>query len=495
MKYSHYFLICMLQLFQVSCNEEVPTIGNIEIKTTTVRAYSVEATVQGQLIVPKGRSITEYGVAYGHDLNNLIYSASSESLTSEAFVQKIGDLTVSTNYYFAVYAKLKDGRVIYGDTLSRQTDKGIAPTISTTDATNFTLNTFDCGGSITETGQSPVIRQGIVWGTTDTPADTILYTDLSKRQYTITLSGLTTGTTYYYRAFAVNTGGVSLGEIKKLTFGVVNVTTAPITAIRVTSAISGGTVSTDGSFIISRGVCWSNSPDPTVANNKTTNGTGPGSFEASLTGLSFGSTYYVRAYATSVVGTTYGSQMNFTIENGITLNTAPATSITANSATIDADILDDGGLPVSVKGLCYSTSKNPTIADSKVVSESGTSSFSGSITDLSKATTYYVRSYATNANGTFYGNEINFTTKDGVVIITATLSRSGIYGTPTVTVSIPDDGGSPITERGMVVNGQKVRFGSGTGTFSEEFETYKTYTVYGYATNRYGTSYSEWIRF
>lgn len=89
-------------------------------------------------------------------------------------------------------------------------------------------------------------------------------------------------------------------------------TTAAITSIETTTAISGGIISSDGaSNVTSRGICWSTNTNPTTADSKTSDGTGTGTFISNLTGLLPNTTYYVRAYATNSVGTAYGNQVSF----------------------------------------------------------------------------------------------------------------------------------------------------------------------------------------
>jgi hypothetical protein len=91
-----------------------------------------------------------------------------------------------------------------------------------------------------------------------------------------------------------------------------SVTTASISSIAYTSATSGGNVTTTGTaVVVAKGVCWSTSPNPTTINSITSNGAGTGSFVSNMTGLSPKTTYYVRAYATSSVSTSYGSQITF----------------------------------------------------------------------------------------------------------------------------------------------------------------------------------------
>ena len=90
-------------------------------------------------------------------------------------------------------------------------------------------------------------------------------------------------------------------------------TTTEVSAITQTSATSGGNITSDaGSSVTVRGVCWSTKASPTIADSKTTDGAGIGSFTSSITGLTAGTTYFVRAYATTSAGTGYGDPSQIT---------------------------------------------------------------------------------------------------------------------------------------------------------------------------------------
>jgi len=89
------------------------------------------------------------------------------------------------------------------------------------------------------------------------------------------------------------------------------------TKVTQTTATSGGIISDDGgATVTARGVCWSTSQTPTIADNITSDGTGAGSFTSAISGLTANTTYYVRAYATNSAGTGYGSAMSFTTLEG-----------------------------------------------------------------------------------------------------------------------------------------------------------------------------------
>jgi len=95
------------------------------------------------------------------------------------------------------------------------------------------------------------------------------------------------------------------------------VTTTAITSITTTSAVSGGTVICEGSLpVTARGVCWSTSVNPTIADSHTTDGSGSGSFTSNLTGLLPSYTYHVRAYVTTASGTAYGNDLSFSTSCG-----------------------------------------------------------------------------------------------------------------------------------------------------------------------------------
>jgi uncharacterized protein (TIGR02145 family) len=92
------------------------------------------------------------------------------------------------------------------------------------------------------------------------------------------------------------------------------VTTAAATSISQTTVISGGTIwNNGGAAITASGVCWSTSIDPTITlTTKTADTPAAGVFQSSISGLTPGTMYYVRAYATNSAGTAYGNQFSFT---------------------------------------------------------------------------------------------------------------------------------------------------------------------------------------
>lgn len=201
--------------------------------------------------------------------------------------------------------------------------------------------------------------------------------------------------------------------------GVPIVTTSAVTAIGVNSAQTGGFVAADGgATVISRGVCWGTSPEPTLDNDFTVNGLGIGAFTTSITSLQMGTTYYVRAYATNSVGTAYGDEQVFTTIALPSVITSGVSSIETTTAAGGGNVTNDGGAAVTARGVCWGTSPLPTLADAFITSGSGIGSFSSELSALTPGTTYYTRAWATNIAGTAYGDDVSFTT-NGLLYFTS----------------------------------------------------------------------------
>ncbi|TDN39301.1 T9SS type A sorting domain-containing protein [Hymenobacter sp. UV11] len=123
--------------------------------------------------------------------------------------------------------------------------------------------------------------------------------------------------------------------------------TAPITALTPTTATSGGSILTDGgSPVTARGVVWGKTANPVLGTNRTVDGNGPGDFSSAITGLLPGTTYFVRAYATNGLGTSYGDELSFaTVAVAMADEPTNPATITASQVTGTTLVLNLGGGP------------------------------------------------------------------------------------------------------------------------------------------------------
>ena len=266
------------------------------------------------------------------------------------------------------------------------------------------------------------------------------------------------------------------------------ISTTTVRNITGTTATSGGNITSDGgATVTARGVCWSTSSNPTVSNSHTTDGNGTGSFTSSITGLTAGTTYYVRAYATNAAGTAYGNQITFTASiRTPTLSTTVASNIMKTTATSGGNITSDGGATVTARGVCWSTSSRPTVSNSHTTEGNGIGSFTSSITGLTAGTTYYVRAYATNSAGTAYGNQVSFTTLR-VVFVNVPFSVSSsrkVYFSPGNLQWSAKNGGSTATTHAVR--------GGGTAAGTWRFAPNQWDTI-GANNKNISSTYSGWI--
>ena len=231
----------------------------------------------------------------------------------------------------------------------------------------------------------------------------------------------TTGTTvgpHVIKAVATDNGGLTaMSQITvNITSKSATITTSDITEITASGTSCGGNITDDGgSDISARGVVWNNTSGVSLTNKlgSTTDGSGSGAFVSTIADLTANTTYYVKAYATNNKGTAYGEEKSFKTIALATVVMGNITDITSNSATVDAEITDDGGSVVTERGFVWkSDASEPTINDNdgKLEVGSGTGVFSSSIGSLTNYTDYYIQAYATTANGTSYGGVYFFQT-------------------------------------------------------------------------------------
>ncbi len=292
--------------------------------------------------------------------------------------------------------------------------------VETGEVSNILTTTADVSGTVIDVGEGAT-QHGHCYGTSTGPLISGTKTALGvavKGDFTSSLTGLEPETEYYVRAYCSLGGEAVYGsEISFTTKSAAppEVTTTSITSITKTTAVGGGNVTSEGGTpVTARGVCWSLATITSITNNKTTDGEGTGIFTSDITGLTPGTNYYVRAYATNSGGTKLGNEVTFTTTPDTPVppivTTASVDSVTSNSAVCGGNVTNEGSSSVTARGVCWSTTVNPTIINSKTINGTGTGIFKSKLADLLPGITYYVRAYANNSAGTGYGNELQFNT-------------------------------------------------------------------------------------
>jgi len=473
---------------------------------TNVTQNSV--TCAGTILSNNGDSIFKCGVFVSTYMSaTLIYGDYYESETkSTNFICNITGLKPNTKYYISSFAAAKNG-MGFGNELSFTTH-GV-PTLTTNDVLNISESTATGGGVISNNGGSSIISFGVCWSKKQNPtiADSIKKEETGTANFTSNITGLTPNTTYYLRAYATNSLGTAYGnEVTFKTKKVIEITTSLPINITEERATCGGNITNGGeSAITARGICWSINHDPTIADNKSINGTGTGTFTGEIVGLTINTTYYVRAYATNSEGTKYGNGISFITLKVPVINTNEITNITENAANSGGNVTSDVEVIISARGVCWGTNSNPTITNSKTTDGTGNGNYTSNLTGLSSNRKYNVRAYATYQNGTVYGDILDFYTLGLPVITTSNVSNI-TRTSATCGGKISSDGGLSIIARGVcwstnmnpTIADNKTDDGTATGSFVSELsglETGKMYFVRAYATNSLGTGYGAYVSF
>ena len=296
------------------------TVGDLPAVTTATASNVTDtsATCGGDVTAAGSTSVIARGVCWSSSPSPTISNShTSDGEGTGSFTSSITGLALNTTYYVRAYATNAAG-TSYGEQQTFRTTLGAKPTVSTNFVSDITIYTATCGGDVTNSGSTPVTARGVCWSYSQNPTVGNYHTTdgSGTGNYTSSITGLSANTTYYVRAYATNAAGTAYGALQsfKTTVGdLPAVTTATASNVTDTSATCGGDVTAAGSTsVIARGVCWSSSPSPTLSNSHTANGYGLGSFTSNMTGLFPNTTYYVRAYATSSSGTSYGNQKSFT---------------------------------------------------------------------------------------------------------------------------------------------------------------------------------------
>jgi hypothetical protein len=329
-------------------NKKGTSYGNVySFKTNAVSLPSIStvfatnvtsdgASSGGVVLNNGGAVITSKGVCWGKVSNPTIANSKTFDGSGNAnFTSALTPLYPGITYYCRAYATNSFGTA-YGSNITITTPAKI-PTVTTTTVTSILQNTFTSGGTVTSDGGDLVTSRGICYSKTSTPttSDSVVTSGSGVGAFISAVSGLIPNTTYYVRAFAINGAGAGYGSeiiVKTRQNGIPSLITVAPNNVTGNSAKSGGIIYSDsGSAIKVKGVCWSLGSNPTVANTRTSNGTGVGNFVSDLTNLTLGSRYYVRAYATNSVGTGYGLQYSF-----VTALTAPNLNSPLNSALVNS---------------------------------------------------------------------------------------------------------------------------------------------------------------
>lgn len=252
------------------------------------------------------------------------------------------------------------------------------------------------------------------------------------------------------------------------------------------------------------GVCWGTTSNPVIESGDTSVcGSGTGEFTAIAKNLKPNTLYYIRPYATNSVGTSYGDefQKNTTKGLGVMRTFVIDSLIRAESAVVGGNILDPGEGEILERGV-YLTQKGTKITDT-IPFTMEADSFYQRVTGLERLASYEVEAYLVNTFGTITGGVLSFTTTDGMPLVAEPDTVDISFTNATFSSKLLESGDSLITALGFcygtepnptLENDFVTAELQADSTFSAslpDIVQQTRYYVRAFATNSYGTFYSD----
>lgn len=464
----------------------------------------------------------EWSAAAANDW--LILSKSSGTISGKDFVNAIAirDGLSAGDYNSSISFLMNGGETVIPVKMSVAVNE--KPTVTIETVSGVAYNSASLSGTIVSPGSSKISRYGFCWSEHEEPTIEDSFSNLGDCSAPTAFEGSATDlkpeTTYHVRAYAENSVGLVYSE-RELSFTTSSLPELPVVKntgfsdITSTGAKASGTIVSFGNVqkISAYGHVWSESPAPTLESGQSTD-LGetleePTSFVSGLTDLKPHTRYYVRAYAVNEIGTAYSADSTFeTAKTDVILTTLDVTDIVHDAATCGGSISDDGGHIITERGVCWSTSPDPTVGDNSTVAQS--EEFICRMTGLEKKTDYYVRAYVrTSEDRVFYGDGKEFTTTEVVSLpelTDVTVSNIRTDGA-TVVSRVQSDGNSTVLASGFVYsvqadptldNGTALQCDPASAELGKSITGLAEGTLYyvrSFATNAMGTAYSRSAQF
>lgn len=424
-----------LKVKAIGADRRTPTTNMLEVTDVDMTT----AVFKGEVLSVGSPEYTERGFVYS--TSNISAEATSGFTTvaaqmnsNKTFSVSASGLDKGSTYYVRAYGKNSVGMKLSSNFVSFTTIAS-KTAVSTQAVTQIDVvnGKAQFNGEITEVGNPVYSEKGFCYNKSGEPtvSDTkVTVSGTSGGAYSYSCAGLSSNTTYYVRAYAIQSGKVYYGTAVSFStdMSTTSVSTSSATNVTPSSATLNGSIIKVGSPAYSeKGFCYSTSANPTInSTKKTVSGTGEGNYSLSISGLSYNTTYYYKAYAIQNGTPIYGTEVSF--NTGYTEAVVEAyssvTDIKYDSAKLSFIIKNIGDPACTEAGICYGTSSNPTTSSNKVKGNVGTYKQTLTVTGLQESTTYYFRGYVIQNGQPVYSSTFSFKTATKPSV--TTLSHSNL---------------------------------------------------------------------
>jgi hypothetical protein len=426
---------------------QAPTLTTTDVKNILITT----CLAGGYISYDGGKPVLDRGVCLSLSANPTIQDIRIQIGQGEGdYGIVLTKLKPFTTYFIRAYAINEIG-ISYGNELSFKTQDYRPVTLRTLDPEAIRIFEATLSGETQDAGGGEIIQRGICLSRTPNPTveDTRFISSTNGLgMYKIVVSSLVENTKYHVRAFAQNEKGYAYGEEKTFQTQDIRIPVVETSSVTnetfSTANITGKLLDDGGVPILEQGFCYSKQPNPDINDAVALSP----NLNLFLKNLEDGTTYYIRAFAKNRKGVGYGATISFkTI--GYTFAevfTHEITTYTTNSAEVNGKIISEGNTPVTERGICWSTNRNPTIENTKVAVGSGPGSFGTTFRNLPEGQIYYARAYAINQKGVAYGEERSVRIRVTPPPVVSNPGSGGSSGNP------PSSGGSSSTPPSQLSN-------------------------------------------
>ncbi|WP_044263855.1 fibronectin type III domain-containing protein [Bacteroides timonensis] len=526
MKRLQYIIWCSLLLLVASCEKDTEPTSFVPAVTTgsaeDLDKPGIDITLSGEVATnPQSTIQNEIGflIATSEEIitsgSEKAIKATASSNTGNKYLCDLKEMSPGT-YYFCIYASsgysVKRGEIV-SFSITEKTPRLNMGSIADKD---LTASSMKVSATITDKRGFDILGRGFCWSA-ETAEPSVNGNKVEVKETTDAFSALIEGLEpekrYYIRAYALNEKGIGYSNTIECTTPVkqtVSLSIPDYSDLDVSSVHIKSIITAAADFnIIEKGACYSKTvTSPTINDTSAKDKSEGNAVDLTVTGLEEGATYYISAYARTRDGVFYSTSITVKTQQTFkpTLGNLQEVQVNDDNAIIKASVTDNGGLAITKKGFCWSTSNSePTIDNDSVVSSATGNDFEAVLTQLKYNTEYYVRAYAINSKGVGYSSAfIKIKTGSSTIATTEDISASNpTPSTLDVSATITADGGAKIDERGFVYshtgtptveeNEGIIKIDGTTGEMSATMTGligYTTYYIRAYAHNKNGYAYS-----
>lgn len=410
------------QPMTVTTNQlQVPSLTTRDASDLT--AYS--AMLHATFLSDNGFKVTERGFCYSAESQTptIDHPRVRSELEGNDFTASISGLEPSKTYYYRAYAINEKG-IGYGETKEFTLPKVQTLTFSSPKVNNITTNGATIISSINSPSDASIWEKGVCYSTSvlqPTIESEHIIDSSEGNNISVELKDLIEGRQYYVRAYAISRDGTFYSvaaEFSTVQHYLPTVEELAEVEVNDDNATMEARLTDNGGMSITEcGFCWdSSSAEPDITRHKKVVATlKDGVFQAKLTGLTYNTSYHVRAYAVNGKGVGYSAYVIIKTRSSAKATIVNMAARNPSSSTLDvsATVSADGGAEITERGFVYSSKGTPSVeeCEKKIVMKGTVGEIGTTLTGLTGYSNYSIRAYAINKNGTAYSNTVTARTK------------------------------------------------------------------------------------